>query len=201
MTEKQSLYIIAGANGSGKSTISNELINSICTKNIIPFDGDFYIKEYSRFCDDPHYVSTLVEEKFETEISKAIEQKQSFAYETNFHLDKPLETAQKFINSGYQINCIFIVAPNTEFCIERVNIRHKLGGHYVSPKEIEKRFWAGIENIIKVYNSFNNIFFFKNEEKLAFMLHIQDGKIKYINDNQFIIKQPSYNAIKKSLNF
>ena len=150
------LLVIAGCNVSGKSSFSHALTNH----KVIPFDYDKnFLSIYNSLQDfelRDKMAHNKTRELLENKIDSAIKTKADFCYETNFN-STPLYWPDFFKKEGYQIDMIFFCLDSIEEAKKRVLIRVENGGHYVPPKEIEKRFYEGYANLDALYSKFDNI--------------------------------------------
>lgn len=180
---KPQLTIIAGCNGSGKSSFSNFIVNSTVT----PFDFDKRRQEiYNDFKFDFELREKMAHNKtileFEDLVEQALKNKKDFAYETNYHIH-PLVYVEKFKAAGFQINLIYFCLSDTKTAKERVAIRVNNGGHFVSDKEIESRFFAGYQNLEKTYTYFDFVQIFdtsaecKKPKEIAFLAQLNKIRV------------------------
>ena len=116
------LTVIAGCNGSGKSTYASTFL----PEGVTSFDYDkLYLETYHSLPDSEFrgkFAKDQTTTLFEDSIKNAIEKGLHFCYETNFD-SYPLFWPQTFRDSGYQINIIF-------FCLTKkklLNIEFKFG--------------------------------------------------------------------------
>lgn len=157
---KPKLLIIAGCNGSGKSSFSK----AFARKDLVPFDYDRIFKEkyesliVSDFRDVmAHNLARL---ELETQIENAIKNKLDFCYETNFNTT-PLYWAKLFKKSNFRIEIVFFCLDSIHKAKERVKIRFENGGHFVPDKEVEERYKLGYQNLNKNYIFFDSINLFE----------------------------------------
>jgi predicted ABC-type ATPase len=152
---KPRLLVIAGCNGSGKSSFSRSLVPS---DSIIPFDYDFHF--LSRYRDlleidiKEQMAHNLASSDLITEIEEAWETGKDFAFETNFD-NEPMFWPNKFRAKGYDLFLIFLCLDSLELANKRVAIRVENGGHFVPKFEVERRYYAGFENLNKYYALFD----------------------------------------------
>ena len=136
------LFIIAGANGAGKTTYVCEHV----LPGIFIFNGDdVYAELLKRY---PNYDRELlkggVPQQMEKDIDSAILSKSDFAFETNFASELSVDVAKKFINAGYEANLIYFGLDNVQQAALRVDHRVALGGHNLSTHEIRENFKGGL---------------------------------------------------------
>lgn len=149
--------VVAGCNGSGKSTFSQSLL----PPHIHLFDADKRKKEhYDAFKFDTDLRDRMAWNKtqleFEEIVSSAIEKKKDFAYETNFNF-QPDFWLKQFKEAGFEVHLIYFCLESTELAKERVAIRYQNGGHFVPDDEVEKRYQQGFSNLNKLYKLFDTI--------------------------------------------
>lgn len=136
--KRPTLYIIAGHNGAGKSSIGPSLLPYEAEKLSV-FDGDQAIVDAFReamkttsFTELADNISLrLAGEKFINLYEQALGAHKDFAYEGHFTENSRFELIQKFKTAGYQTNMIFLGLDTLEQSIERVTQRAALGGHDV----------------------------------------------------------------------
>lgn len=187
---KPILFVIAGCNGSGKSTFSKELGSG----NFDPFDYDFYfLKNYSSLRDSDikeTMAHNLTWQQLEYKVKEAIKNNSNFSYETNFN-SSPLFWPQIFKENGYEIRMAFLCLNSIEEAIKRVAIRVQNGGHFVPENEIKKRYFEGYENLNSYYDFFDSIDFFDTSSfgnAPQFLLSIEKEKKPFINSIPLYLK-------------
>lgn len=150
------LFVIAGCNGSGKSSFSNALTPDY----IIPFDYDrHYLKIYHALKDfdlRPRMAHNMTREMLQESIDNAILENHDFCYETNFN-STPMFWPDHFKKNGYKRSMFFLCLNSIEEAKKRVRIRVENGGHFVPDTEIENRFHAGYENLDRFYKDFEQV--------------------------------------------
>lgn len=143
---KPKLTIIAGCNGSGKSSFSYYIVKN----TVIPFDFDKRRQEiYDAFTFDFELREEMAHNKTILEFENQVD-------ETNYHIH-PLAFAEKFKAANFEINLIYFCLQNTSIAKERVAIRVNNGGHFVSDTEIESRFYLGYKNLDATYSFYDNV--------------------------------------------
>ncbi|WP_286972131.1 zeta toxin family protein [Flavobacterium sp. UBA4854] len=180
---KPVLTVIAGCNGSGKSTFSKVL----SPEKFTPFDYDFYfLKFYNSLFDSDireEMAHSLAFNELEHQIKTAIANKSSFCYETNFN-STPLHWPDIFKNNGYDLQLIFLCLNSIQEAKKRVAIRVENGGHFVPENEIERRYQDGYNNLNKFFGHFDYVDIYDSSaynEQPSYVLSIESGKIQSIN--------------------
>jgi predicted ABC-type ATPase len=144
---KPNLIVLAGCNGSGKSTWSQDFLPS----SLASFDADKCKKQiYDSFSFDFELREEMSWNKthdiLKTDIFNSIKSNKNFAYETNFNYE-PIYWVKQFKNVGYQTHLLFFSLKSVELAKERVLIRFQNGGHYVSDHEVASRYTDGFKNL------------------------------------------------------
>lgn len=138
-TEKRpTLYIIAGHNGAGKSSIGPSLLPHEAEKLAV-FDGDQAILDAFReamkttsFEELAHDISLQkAGETFIDLYEQALSGHRDFAYEGHFTENSRFELISRFKTAGYQTEMIFLGLDTLQQSLERVTQRAALGGHKV----------------------------------------------------------------------
>ena len=100
------LIIIAGCNGTGKSTFAS----SFLPDGLVSFDYDKLFLEYYNELPDSEFREKFAKDKttkaFKQVINNSLISKSDFCYETNFD-EYPLYWVEKFKAEGFTINLIF----------------------------------------------------------------------------------------------
>jgi len=172
------LIVVAGCNGSGKSSYSNLL-----SLNVVPFDYD---KEFLRFYNsmpDSELRETMAHnqtmEFLKTCVENAIKIKADFCYEHNFH-SSPLYWPTIFKAAGYETEIFFFCLDSIEEAERRVIIRFENGGHFVRLDEIIKRFHEGYKNMDTLYQEFDIVHLFNSsfyDQEPHYILSISNGNL------------------------
>ncbi|WP_343696284.1 zeta toxin family protein [Flavobacterium sp.] len=180
---KPILLVIAGCNGSGKSTFSKAL----SPDNFTPFDYDFqFLKFYNSLIDSDikeMMAHQMAFNELEKQIKNAIKNKSSFCYETNFN-STPLHWPDIFKSNGYDLQLIFLCLDSIQEAKKRVAIRVENGGHYVPENEIEKRYYDGYNNLNTFFDYFDYVDLYDSSKHLnhpSHVLSIESGKISSLN--------------------
>jgi predicted ABC-type ATPase len=139
--------IIAGANGSGKTTFA-------------PFLHQLYDIEESVNPDviaaglslHPESVALQSGRIALTGINDLISQNKSFAYETTLASHTAAHILQKINRENYHTSLHFLVLPSDDAAKNRVKRRVEQGGHDIPAATIERRFKRGLENFFNIYS-------------------------------------------------
>lgn len=142
------LYIIGGANGSGKTTVALRLLPNLlnCFEYV---NADEIAAGLSPL--NPESVAQLAGRLMLERLQTVSNSGSDFAFETTL----ASRTFAPFIRTcktkGYNINLIYFWLDSPELAIERVQRRVESGGHSVSEEVIRRRYDRGRRNLISLY--------------------------------------------------
>lgn len=140
------LYIIAGANGSGKTTFAKSFSQ---IHNLYFINADEIAKELDPENITKHQVKAG--RIFFQELNKRLEEKNSFVIETTLSGKYLVKYINKARANGFEIEMIYLFLENPETNITRVTHRVLNGGHHVPKNDIIRRFFRSKEMFVNVY--------------------------------------------------
>ena len=173
MNNPKTLYIIAGANGSGKTTfaLNYKELNSLHFIN-----ADEIAKQY-----DPNDISKYkikAGKEFFIQLDDSLNKDKSFIIETTLsgkYLKKVINNAK---NNDFKIVLIYLFLETDYENILRVRNRVLNGGHDVPTEDIKRRYTRSRELFVNLYKDMvdNWILFFNGDDN--YILVCEDGKIQ-----------------------
>ena len=142
-------YIIAGPNGSCKTTFANEFlpIEAECLNFV---NADLIAQGLSPFT--PEKMGVEAGRLMIQHIAQCVEKNESFAFETTLSGKGYEKKIKRWKLQGYEVIIYYLKLPSVDIAIERVKLRVAQGGHDVSEKDIKHRFdrsWINFEKIYK----------------------------------------------------
>lgn len=126
------LIIIAGVNGSGKTTITKDMIDELGSTTYIINPDEMGYRESLR------------------QSSKYLNERKDFLRETTLTGKRIFNFIELAKQNSYEIGLFYLAVNNPDICIDRVKDRFKLGGHYVSEEDIRRRFSASRKNLLNL---------------------------------------------------
>ena len=170
----KNLYIIAGPNGSGKTTFARKFLPKYCTHFI---NADLIAQGLSPFSPVVAAMKAgrLVLKEIEAMSGKGV----SFAFETTLSGKTYLALLDKLKNRGYRVHLFFLWIPSSNLALERIKERVKSGGHNVPAVDVRRRFRRSIDNFFKVYEPLADawMLFDNSGEKHHLVAQKTDGKL------------------------
>jgi len=170
-------YIVAGANGSGKTTFAKEFTKE---SNLYFLNADELAKSYNSQIK----AGKILFEKLEN----LIKQDKSFVIETTLsgkYLTKYIKTAKQ---NGFVVKLIYLFLETPEVNILRVKQRVLRGGHNVDKKDIIRRFYRSKEMFCKVY---------KNLVDEWAIYYNSDEYFEKIADNNIVYDEDKMNELRR----
>ncbi len=148
MTER-SILILAGPNGSGKTTFARQFLTgeAECPTFI---NADLIAAGLSPFA--PEKAAIKAGRIMLQEIKHAVAKRESFAFETTLSGLAYSRKIPAWQQAGYRVSLFFLQLNSVELAIERVAERVRQGGHNITEPVIRRRFTSGLNNFRNVYS-------------------------------------------------
>ena len=144
------IYLIAGCNGSGKSTISQKLLPEILEcKEFINADG--IASGLSPF--HPEKVAIKAGKLMLDRIRELSSQSADFAIETTLSGQIYVQYLKDLKVKGYIVILVYLFLSSPELAIKRVAERVQRGGTGVANDVIIRRYHRGLTNLRNLYLS------------------------------------------------
>ncbi|MEA3456534.1 MAG: zeta toxin family protein [Campylobacterota bacterium] len=143
---KKKLYIIAGANGSGKTTFAKSFAQ---INNLYFINADEIAKELDPDNITKHQVKAG--RIFFQELNNRLEGKKSFVVETTLSGKYLVRYIKKAQSNGFEVEMIYLFLEKPETNIGRVAVRVVAGGHDVPKSDIIRRFYRSQKMFFEIY--------------------------------------------------
>ena len=180
VTGKPTCYIIAGSNGSGKTTFAREFLpkHAGCTHFINP---DLIASGLSPFRPEDASIASgriVLQQIYENSFSG-----HSFSIETTLSGKTYFKIFSDLKGKGYQIQMFYLWIPNPDLAIQRIHQRVDAGGHNVPSKDVMRRFDRTLSNLFNVYLPVIDILrFFDNSTETPLLVFEEiNGKRNILN--------------------
>lgn len=181
---KPTLVIVAGPNGSGKTTITEKLLKHEWTDDTVYINPDLIAKE--KFGSWDSYESVIKAAEYSKELRyQLIEKRKNIAFETVFSTQEKIDYIIHAKNNGYFIRFFFVCVDDPTINAQRVALRVMEGGHDVPISKIIKRYYKSIENCLQIISIADRAYFYDNtinEQNPKLMFRTTDGVLtkKYL---------------------
>jgi len=131
MTEKRpTLCVVAGPNGSGKTTTTVQLLNNEWAIDSLYINPDNIAQELFGDWNSPEAVVKAAEHATKLRY-ECLEQKRDFVFETVFSSAEKLEFLQKAKEAGFFIRLFYVCTSAPAINVARITQRYLNGGHEV----------------------------------------------------------------------
>ena len=189
-TIMRNVYIIAGPNGSGKTTFATMFLpDYVKCPNFV--NADLIAKGLAPF--EPRSAAIKAGKLVLQQIHEFADRGVDFAFETTLSGKSYVKLLTELKAKGYGLHLFFLWIPSPELAIERIKDRVREGGHNVPPKDVRRRFIRGINNFFKLYESlFDSWMLFDNSKaKPLLIAKRKNGHMELNNEELFKIIQSS----------
>jgi predicted ABC-type ATPase len=183
-TKKPSLYVIAGPNGSGKTTFSKkflpdyveclEFVNvDLIAKGLSPFTPERAMLQAGR----------IMLEQIHSLGNRGID----FGFETTLAGKTYLKLLNDLKQKGYSIHLFFLWIKSIKLALERIELRVQQGGHSIPEATVRRRFRRGILNFFNEYQPIvDSWVIFDNSEDIPKMISFKEsGKLEILDSASF----------------
>ena len=144
----KNVYIIAGPNGSGKTTFAKKFLPDYAKcPNFV--NADLIAQGLSPF--SPRTVAMKAGRLVLEQIHSLANRGLDFAFETTLSGKSYISFLNELSKKGYSLNIFFLWIPNTELAIDRIKDRVASGGHDVPAVDVKRRFCRGLYNFLHYY--------------------------------------------------
>ncbi|MBR1379340.1 MAG: zeta toxin family protein [Bacteroidaceae bacterium] len=140
---RPTLCVVAGPNGSGKTTTTIQLINNEWAADSVYINPDNIAQEQFGNWNSPS--SVLEAAKLASELRyKCLKDRVNFVFETVFSSQEKLDFIKQAHNEGYFIRFFYVCTSSPEINIHRVTKRYLDGGHEVPISKIISRYYKSL---------------------------------------------------------
>jgi predicted ABC-type ATPase len=179
---KPVLLVIAGPNGSGKTTVTVTLRRDKWSQDVEYINPDDIAKE--KFGDWNSLEAVLNAANWaEARRKELIKQKAGIAFETVFSAQDKVDFLQSAKDQGYFLRVFFVGTSNPEINAARVAKRIIKGGHGVPLEKIISRYEKSMVNLMAAMLIADRVYIYDNsvdEQDALLCVRIQDQKIRKI---------------------
>jgi predicted ABC-type ATPase len=180
------LIVVAGPNGSGKTTITSKILRHEWLENAVYINPDIVAQERFGDWNSPkaileavNYCKSLREE--------SLKNHESLIFESVFSSDEKVDFVCRAKQEGYFIRFFFVATSHPSINASRIAKRVILGGHDVPIAKIISRYQKSILNCRKIISLVDRLYVYDNsieDKEAALLFRVSDGKLvkKYTED-------------------
>jgi len=144
----KNVYIIAGPNGSGKTTFARQFLPEyVKCPNFV--NADLIAQGLAPFGPGAAAVKAgkLVLQQIDEYARRGVD----FSFETTLSGKSYRNLLSRLKAQGCRLHLFFLWIPSPELAIARIRDRVAEGGHHVPPEDVRRRFARGIHNFFNLY--------------------------------------------------
>ena len=126
--KRPTLCIVAGPNGSGKTSATIQLLHNEWAENSIYINPDNIAQEQFGDWNSPSAVLKAAELATQMRYD-CLRQKKDFVFETVFSSEEKVKFVEQAKSEGFFIRIFFVCTENPEINVKRITRRYLNGGH------------------------------------------------------------------------
>ncbi|MDO4163555.1 MAG: zeta toxin family protein [Bacteroides sp.] len=143
--KRPTLCIVAGPNGSGKTSTTIQLLQYEWTKESLYINPDNIAQE--QFGDWNSLDAVRKAAEFSTQLRyKCLADKMDFVFETVFSSEEKLKFVKKAKEQGFFIRFFYVCTNSPMINVDRIIHRYLTGGHEVPISKIISRYYKSLVN-------------------------------------------------------
>jgi predicted ABC-type ATPase len=173
MSDTPSIILLAGPNGSGKTTSAPTLLWE--TLGVAEYvNADVVAQGLAGF--DPERAAMAAGRIVLKRLGDLSEKRISFAFESTLASLSFAPWLRRLVNGGYQFHLVFLWLPSADLAVERVAERVKMGGHRIPEATIRRRYVAGLRNFFRLNQPLSTTWRFYDNSRPTGMLLLAAGR-------------------------
>ncbi|MCH5234173.1 MAG: zeta toxin family protein [Muribaculaceae bacterium] len=180
------LIVIAGPNGSGKTTITSRLLKSEWLEDAVYINPDNVAQEKFGDWNSPEAVVNAAKYCEEWR-ERCLSEKRSLIFETVFSSQGKVEFVRRALKTGYFVRIFFISTNNPTINSARIAKRVMEGGHDVPITKIISRYIKSIANCSEVAGEVDRLYVYDNSidgEEARPLFRLKNGETGKIYTDQ-----------------
>jgi predicted ABC-type ATPase len=148
MDSKPTIYVLAGPNGIGKTTMNPYFI----PLGITYINADDFAKQFRERLGNDVHTQELANAAALDQMNVFLMERKSFAIETNLADDDTWRFLMGVQKTGYNVYLNFLNTSDINICIGRVRTRFLHGGHFVRQDIVKMRYDLGLK-LLRFYKN------------------------------------------------
>jgi len=182
--KNRAVYIIAGPNGSGKTTFAKMFLPDYAKcQNFV--NADLIAQGLAPF--EPRAGAIKAGKIVLQQIHEYAKRGVDFAFETTLSGKSYAGLLAGLKAKGYALHLFFLWIPSPELAIARIKDRVAEGGHHVPAEDVRRRFTRGINNFFTLYEPLLDswMLFDNSKAKPLFIAKRRNGSRETANEELF----------------
>jgi predicted ABC-type ATPase len=168
---KPVVLVFAGPNGSGKSTITNRL----------PVFGTYVNADDLK----KEYALTDIEaaEHAEAFRNALLSKGADFSFETVLSTERNLLLLEKAKESGYEVQCVYVLTCDENINVARVKSRFAAGGHDVPEDKVRSRYARALALLPRLIDVCDKMLIYDNSDMPTLIYSKENATIEILPNN------------------
>ena len=166
MKKKPVMCIVAGPNGSGKTTTTEQLLKNEWGADSLYINPDNIAKDIYGDWNSTEAVLKAAQKATEQRY-ECLKNGTDFVFETVFSSAEKMEFIQKAKDAGFFIRIFYVCTESPLININRIAQRYLNGGHEVPISKAISRYYSSLENISKAIKIADRVYLYDNSVENA----------------------------------
>ena len=171
---KPILIVIAGPNGSGKTSVTSKILKHEWMENALYINPDIIAQDKFGDWNSPEAIMSSIK-YCENLREECLEKKQSLIFETVLSRYDKVDYIKRAIENGFFVRLFFVCTTSPNINASRITDRVMKGGHDVPIPKIISRYYESIKNSCELAKIVDRAYFYDNsidneDAKLLFRL-------------------------------
>ena len=176
---KPTLCVVAGPNGSGKTTTTVQLLNDEWAADSLYINPDNIAQEEFGAWNSSEAVLKAAEQATQMRY-ECLEQRRDFVFETVFSAVEKLDFLRKAKEAGFFIRLFYVCTSDPAINVARITQRYLNGGHEVPISKVISRYYKSLINVEEAISFVDRAYIYDNsiDNQLPRLLYRTiDGKL------------------------
>lgn len=158
---KPTLCVVAGPNGSGKTTTTIQLLNDEWTADSIYINPDNIAQEQYGDWNSPEAVLKAAQAATQLR-HECLAQGKDFVFETVFSAQEKLDFLKEAKDAGFFIRLFYVCTSDPAINVSRITQRYINGGHEVPISKVISRYYKSLLNAAKAITFVDRAYIYDN---------------------------------------
>lgn len=186
VTHKPVLIVIAGPNGSGKTTITSKILRHEWMEDAVYVNPDQVAQErYGDWNSEEAVMKAVL--YCEQQREDCLRNAKSLIFETVLSSDGKIDFIRRAHNAGYFIRIFFVATKHPSINAARIAQRVMEGGHDVPIAKVISRYYKSIINCKRCISLADRVYIYDNsidDADARLLFRTSDGKLykQYVED-------------------
>ncbi len=191
--QRPTLCVVAGPNGSGKTTTTEQLLANEWSANSLYINPDIIANQEFGGWNNADAVLKAAQRATELRY-QCLEKRCDFVFETVFSSAEKLEFLHKAHETGFFIRLFYVCTKSPEINVARIAKRYMNGGHEVPISKVISRYFKSLEQVKQAITFVDRSYIYENsieDHQPQLLFRTVDGTLA----KQYIVEIPEWAQI------